>query len=329
MLDVDLKGLTKPFGKLIEVVSKGIGTVYRPHAIRSEADAEAYKIRAIAAAKADAKLIEANGKVQVAHALAAPPTVTPALAAPSEESLALGTAARAKARVLTKEVEAQLNIEAIVDQAAANLAGDVSDAPVDDGWRRKFFMEAENVCDHDLQVLWGKILAGEVASPGRYSLRTLDTLRQLTKQEAELFTIAANLADSAGNIYLPGEPSSLEDFGLHYGALLSLREAGLLHSSDTLHRHFKDSPQDFKQTTVVIANVWIKIEGEALRHVTLPTLALTRPGRELRELAVTGPNDAYLKMLGDSLRGRGLTALRGKLIETGPHQGVITFTDPL
>lgn len=329
MLDFDLKGLTKPIGKLIAVVSKGIGTVYRPHAIRSEADAEAYKIRALAAAKADAKLIEANGKVQVALALAAPPIVTPALAAPSEESMALDTAVRAKARVLTKEVEAQLNIEAIVDQAAANLPSDVSDAPVDDGWRRKFFTEAENVCDRDLQVLWGKILAGEVASPGRYSLRTLDVLKHLTKVEAELFTVAANLADSSGNIYLPEEPSSIASFGLPYMALLSLREAGLLHSSDTLHRHFKDTPQDFKRTTVVIANIWITIEGEALRNMTLPILALTGPGRELRELALTGPNEAYLKVLGDSLRGRGLTALRGTLVETGPNQGVMTFTDPL
>ena len=54
----------KPFEKLIEVVSNGIGTLYRPRAIRQEADAKAYEIKVIEKAKneaiAEGKLIEAE-----------------------------------------------------------------------------------------------------------------------------------------------------------------------------------------------------------------------------------------------------------------------------
>ncbi|UUW11213.1 hypothetical protein NLG42_10480 [Flavobacterium plurextorum] len=41
----------KPIEKLIDVISEGIGVLYKPRAIRKEADAEAYKIIAIKKAK--------------------------------------------------------------------------------------------------------------------------------------------------------------------------------------------------------------------------------------------------------------------------------------
>lgn len=44
----------KPFEKLIDVISKGIGTIYKPRSIRKEADAKAYEIGIIKNAKAKA-----------------------------------------------------------------------------------------------------------------------------------------------------------------------------------------------------------------------------------------------------------------------------------
>lgn len=327
----DLLGLKKPLSKLIDVIRKGIGVVYHPRAIRTQADADAYRIRALATARADAKLIEAEGKVRVARTLAAParPEDLTTTTVEQDGSQPSDTVARAKARVLTKEVEAQLNIEAIVDQAAANLPEDVSDTPVDDGWRRKFFMEAENVCDRDLQVLWGKILAGEVASPGRYSLRTLEVLKQMTKREAELFTLVANIADSAGYIYLPGDHNSVIAFGLTYDSLLALREAGLMHQGDSLFRDFSNMPQGKVGLTLNIAETWVRIDCANLATTNFSILALTQPGRELRQLAATGANEDYLKALAVFMRARGNQAYRGTLTETGPGQGILTFNDPL
>ena len=44
----------KPIEKLIDVISKGIGTIYKPRAIRKEAEAKAYEIEIIERAKANA-----------------------------------------------------------------------------------------------------------------------------------------------------------------------------------------------------------------------------------------------------------------------------------
>lgn len=45
----------KPVEKLLELIGSAIGTVYKPKAIRNEADAKAYEIRVIENAKALAK----------------------------------------------------------------------------------------------------------------------------------------------------------------------------------------------------------------------------------------------------------------------------------
>ena len=44
----------KPFEKLIDVISKGIGTIYKPRAIRKEAESKAYEIEIIEQAKSKA-----------------------------------------------------------------------------------------------------------------------------------------------------------------------------------------------------------------------------------------------------------------------------------
>ena len=65
----------KPFEKLIDVVSKGIGTLYRPRQIIKEADARAYEIKVIEEAKSlaasEAKLIESVTDERIAQRLVA------------------------------------------------------------------------------------------------------------------------------------------------------------------------------------------------------------------------------------------------------------------
>lgn len=257
--------------KWIEVVSGGIGTLYRPRSIRKGAEAEAYRIKTIAEAKAEAATIESLGQT---HAQIERITLL------SQQNPEL--VERAKARLLTREIEGQLNVEAIVENAVSNLPEAVSETPVSDDWRRRFFLEAENVCDHDLQIFWGKVLAGEVASPGRYSLRTLEVLKRLSKNEAELFCVATRLVASEGALYLPGDHNSVAAYGLGYGSLMVLREAGLLHEGDSSQRDFSAMPPHSTSTVIVINGVWIQIEKENLNQLRLPVLVFTQAGRDCR-----------------------------------------------
>lgn len=153
----------KPLEKLIEVVSNGIGTLYRPRKIRKEADAQAYAIKVLEKAKAEA----------------------------GAESLMIeaDTAERIGQRLVAKEVRRQENIDTMVEMAANNLAGsEVSDKPVDEDWATRFFGIVQDVSTEEMKSVWAKILAKEIERPSSFSMRTLEVLRNISYEEAELFT---------------------------------------------------------------------------------------------------------------------------------------------
>lgn len=314
----DLAGISKPAQKLIEVVSAGIGSVFRPRSMRKEADAKAYEIRVIADAEADANVAKASGQMR------AELERIRILSGADPEILD-----RAKMRLLSREVEGQINIETIAEHALARLPENVSDQPVTDDWKRKFFLEAENICDADLQLLWGKVLAGEVTSPGSYSMRTLEVLKHLSKEEAELFRIACNLAFRDSWIIRPGHDVNVvfKSYGLNYNGLLSLRDAGLVCEGDTL---IKDFTTLVNVPNIVLQNngIIIQLSGPTLANMKLPALPFTRAGMELQNLIDPNPCMPFLQSVANFLRQMGLTVKKGTQINDG-SQTVLSFDEDL
>lgn len=66
----------------------------------------------------------------------------------------------------------------------------VSNNPVNKDWINRFMNIVEDISDETLHEIWGHILAREVKNPSSYSLRTLELLRNVTRDEAFLFTKA-------------------------------------------------------------------------------------------------------------------------------------------
>lgn len=157
----------KPLEKLIEVISNGIGTLYRPRAIRNEADAKAYEIKVLEKAKheaiAEGKLIEAENLDRINE------------------------------RLVAKEIKRQNNIDDVVEVAINDISQteSVTETPIDQDWSTRFFDIVQDISDNEMKILWGKILAGEVKKPKSYSMRTLELLRNLSKEEADTFVKVA------------------------------------------------------------------------------------------------------------------------------------------
>ncbi|HXY37727.1 MAG TPA: DUF2806 domain-containing protein, partial [Planctomycetaceae bacterium] len=101
---------------------------------------------------------------------------------------AVQLAKRAAARVENEMLRQQSNRESIVRRAADLLPEDVSDESVENDWVAQFFEQCQNVSDSEMQLLWAKILAGEIARTGRFSRRTLHAVNVLDKKDANLFT---------------------------------------------------------------------------------------------------------------------------------------------
>src|SRR5262245_31987985 len=142
-LSIDLKGISQPATKLIECVSKGIGGLWSP--LGKVLDAKASK---------EAALILAQGEIE------------------KEELLR-----RAAYRLAHTEARRQAIIESVTKQAIECLPEAVSDEPVSDDWMVQFFENCKDVGEKDLQALWAKLLAGEVAQPRTFSRRTMELLK--------------------------------------------------------------------------------------------------------------------------------------------------------
>jgi len=150
---IDANGLAKPVTKLIDAISKAIGTVYTPT-----------HLKRMAHAQAECSLIETRALI-------------------AKEQLK----ERASERIINTEIKRQRNIDSISEKAFSELPDSVSDIPPDEDWMQEFFNLSQDVSDESLQLLWARILAGEVASPGKFSIRTMQLLKTLNSREATLF----------------------------------------------------------------------------------------------------------------------------------------------
>lgn len=257
--------------KLIEVVSSGIGTLYRPRQIRKEADAEAYAIKVIEKAKAEAaaekRMIEIETDEQIAR------------------------------RLVAKENRRQENIDCIVEKAAQNLLeeGAISDKPVDVDWATRFFDIVQDVSTEQMKSVWAKILAKEIVRPSSFSLRTLDVLRNISYEEAELFTVISPLVfvqDQISFIF-----NDKKKFGLIYYNLTKQKEAGLLQSGDGASYTIIASKQVSQVTfRSVCGNKYIELTTDPnTKDIVVPIFLLTQAGRELYELTDHKDNMVYLR----------------------------------
>lgn len=93
---------------------------------------------------------------------------------------------RAEQRRDFNAIRQEKNIESVIEMTAEDIKNstEVSDESVDSTWIYRFFDAVKDVDSEDIQRIWSKILSKEIASPNSTSLRTLETLRNMSTKEA-------------------------------------------------------------------------------------------------------------------------------------------------
>ena len=99
----------------------------------------------------------------------------------------------------------------------------------------RWTLEASNVSDATLQMLWAKLLEGELNSPGSVSNDTMSIARDMNKARAEEFRLLCSAAlfnwDGSPSIVVglgnPGR-NSLQPYGLSYDVLMRLAHHRLI-----------------------------------------------------------------------------------------------------
>lgn len=293
----DLAGLGNPLKKLITVVSSAIGRLSKSHFDKKDIDTEAYRIKTLAKAVADASQFSENIEY-CEKGLIIKPNMLPEV--PIEN--------RIQERLNFQEEKKQLNIENVTIFAANELRNEqsVSEEPLSEDWTTRFFRIVEDVSNEEMQMLWGKILAGEIKQPNSFSLRTLEVVRNLSQKEAETFLRVARFAIHRNNSYALFTGGSITSLAEHYKIkfedIALLIEAGLLQPGDFTQYQLLQQPEDTRNP-FVFGNIVMVVEIKAnTPTLKMPIRLFTSTGNELMRLVITeNPSLDYLKYIAKSI----------------------------
>lgn len=210
------------------------------------------------------------------------------------------------------------------DQLKAEPSEAVSKEPVDPDWISRFFNYAQDVSSEHMQALWGKVLAREVQKPNSFSIRTLEVMRLLSKEEADLFAKLSKIRfTTARHCFLPNPQTQLTAiYGVKYGDLLTLREAGLLVPNDGIIVTWNTATGD----TLTFDHGNYRFWGETKREIKLPVISFTNSGSEIAQLVESEFDQKLADRLVAIIRGD-CTILKRGWIKSRTSEGVMC--DPI
>ena len=218
-----------------------------------------------------------------------------------------------------------------VEDLAENVAG--QDAPadqqeetpdVDVDWLNHFGSHAEKISSERMQLLWAKVLAGEIRQPGAFSLSTLRLLSELDQSMA--LALQEEVKYRVGNDYIltPGQDDMK---GERLGRLSFLEEVGLLQTIDPISGVMRTIAPG-RHGKAHIREQYLLLEMEFQATVEFRIILLTRAGREIAGLLPPPDPLAVLERVGDAVKDqvdsmkilRILADLRNGMLRTTPYK---------
>ena len=304
--------------KLLDYTASGVGSIAGPMLAPWKARREA-----------QAKLIAAKGDVEIQKALAEGQAGTMQIIAEAQ--------AEARASLLSPDIAIQgeinladtitqriqfqeekriSNTAATVRKSAQELGDEeVEDHEIDHDWTARFFNEVQDVSSEEMQLLWAKVLAGEVEQPGTTSIKTLDILKNLDRTTASLFKILCSVCVSIkldGKHFIDARVPSLggnagtnalKQYGLDFGNLNLLNEHGLIISDYNSWYDIQSSvgiPLGDNRVVHIPINFqnryWVlvaKTQRKLGKQFKLSGVALTKSGQELSKIVDIEPMQQF------------------------------------
>lgn len=178
-----------------------------------------------------------------------------------------------------------LEVAKKADKYYSEIHHDNNNANYDFDWFVRFYEAVGNISDEVMQELWAKLLAGEVAEPSSFSLKTIDVLRNLSKKDAELFSlICSHSVMARDQNFLPHYDTYLEKHNIYYTDIMKLNEQGLIFNDSTIGFSMSIS----QNPTVLFWNndLVMTIESSDVKNIEIRinTYPFTKAGQELAVL---------------------------------------------
>lgn len=319
--------------KLWETIAdKGIGSLLKPWQIRREGrahlDVKREEMLALAQAEADAAAIRSGQKLLL---ISGEIVNQPVLEAPTaihgnadKFHLALPRAIEiADQNTKAEAIRQEVSIAKAVIYAEEELQKDSSEPPQDspqDDWLLRWRECAAGVSSDELQQIWGKVLAGEVKSPGRFSLRTLEFLRNLSQAEAQAIERISPFVIS--DVLYRGDDVMLKAEGVSFSDLLAMQELGLLAGVDGLGLEItwhSDANTSFRKALTCHGALILATAPDASKIIKLNVCAVTAIGRQILSLGSFSPNAKMVESVATAIKALGFDVQIGNYIQVGQN----------
>ncbi len=320
--------------KLWETIAdKGIGSLLKPWQIRREGraflDVRRDEMLALAQAEVDIACIRGGHKLLKETGEFVDKLILPAseeLVSRSEESplrlpYVVEVADRnAKAEAIRQEI----SLAKAVIYAEKELQTDPSDPPQDepqDDWLLRWRECAAGVSSEELQQIWGQVLAGEVKSPGRFSLRTLEFLRNLSQAEAQAIERISPFV--INDVIYRGDNSALEAEGVKFSDLLAMQELGVLMGVDGLGLQWtwnSSVSTSFLRALTCHGALILVLGPDATKVITLNACMVTAIGKQVLRLGNFSPNHKMIESVAQAIKALGFEVLVGSYVAAGDDQ---------
>ncbi len=315
--------------RLWDTVEKTIVGLLRPWQIRRVGQAQITVRRTerldLAQLEQDIKEVQSGRKVLTDEGQLVEAENLPDIKSLHEELDLAALVSAAQKNQVIREIRSEVNIGKALLNAEAELQNDSQEPPdrcVEEDWLFRWRDSASQVSSKELQALWGRVLAGEVKSPGTFSFRTLEFLRSLSTEEAEWITKLAPFVVESDFVF-KGCRSLLESEGITLRFLLDLCDLGIVNSN--LQNLQKPMPSvtssKFELGLVAYGRVLVITHEDPNKKITLKVYRLTSLGREILKLGAFKPNEPYIRKLGQAIRDQGFKVTLARYQQITENEG--------
>ena len=228
----------------------------------------------------------------------------------------------------------QVNLDMVAQRTALEIwnavnsdsqsAPEESNDVVNDDWLNVFEAEGRLQSTEEAQVLFSKVLSGEIQKPGSFSTRTVRILSSLDQTVANHFVMLCSLGMAqfgevrVSSIGGDAANNSLQKYGLGFGTLNLLNEHGLIIPDYNSWREITPCRvlPGLEQQAICVpfkhqGRYWLLMpvsnnaRDVANKTIRVHGVALTQAGRELSTIVEVKPMAEYTARLAKYFGGQG------------------------
>ncbi|MCX4152362.1 MULTISPECIES: DUF2806 domain-containing protein [Paraburkholderia] len=323
----------------VSLTDKGVGSLLTPWQLRrtsrAQIESKREEILQVAQAEKDAldiragkkKLAQVGGELLLVdhQAEVIGDRIEPTLSGAEMVNAAVAASA-------TRAVLDEVNVAKAILHAEDILKTDESPAPsaqIDADWLRDWRDAAARVSSDEMQSLWGRILAEEVKSPGNCSLRALNFVRCLSKEEAQKIEKVAPYVFDQTMILKYGSLAQT-NHPLHAVEFMEMQEMGLVSSVDSMGftgQYPSVSKEQYLRA--FFCNGWALVvrDADPTKNLQVDYYRVTPLGKQIFTLSNSRPNVEYMRELGRHWASLGFTVSVAEAVPMEGHAGAFRFVN--